>query len=253
VLVKRLRLVQGYLRVLNERFLEVRPTPNKTPPLRIQLYQSCTNNTLHSGTAVHTQRHVINNFVKMELRGAALSSSTSARSKSQPPQKQVDEDPQSAHIRRILIKYLAEIEMETYNMAKEEHRNAAIALATRPKPILNKFDLEDPFKDMKPISIEGARPSKGANFFNIKAIHKKRGEVFVTVPEVPAEVPTDTPMFVKGRAYTTLRRNLITEDEPELSYQPYTEEGDLNEEEEFKKMEAQREESMRMECKFEVC
>lgn len=148
--------------------------------------------------------------------------------------KSADDDPENSRIRNILLKYLMDMKKDTVYMAKNVLAAARMDLNRRylyggsgqgvnPGVI---YDEESPFKSMKSIQTQ-ATSGAGRNQtfrFRVTRYTKPNTSLPPTTIEMPttlAEVTPGIPIPKKCRAYTSLRNNIIADNEEDMRYLPY--------------------------------
>jgi hypothetical protein len=150
------------------------------------------------------------------------------------PAKSSDDDPEKTRIKITLQKYLAEMKKDHVYVAKNVLAAARMDLnrqfifrgneqGDRPGVI---YDEESPFKNMKGIETTATDGAQRANVFKFKVTRYTKPNtsappIHIEVPTVLATVAEGTPLPKKCRSYTTLRNNIVADNEEEMRYLPY--------------------------------
>ena len=147
--------------------------------------------------------------------------------------KSVD-DPENSRIKNILLKYLMDMKKDTVYIAKNVLAAARMDLNQRylydgsgqgvnPGVI---YDEESPFKPMKSIQTQATSGAGRNQTFRFRVTRYAKPNtpsppVTIEMPTTLAKITPGIPLPKKCRAYTTLRNNIIADNEEEMRYLPY--------------------------------
>ena len=151
-------------------------------------------------------------------------------------------DTQNSGIYAILQKYLTAMKKDHVYMARsvlaaarlDLNQQERIRKEERPGVI---YDEEDPFMDMARIDVPETEAGRrdGVTF---KVTFYKKANVatvnYICAPTTMSKVSPGTPLPRKCRNYTTLRNNILADNEEEMRYLPYF--GEAADDDEFRKL-----------------
>lgn len=152
------------------------------------------------------------------------------------PQRAAVPDAKSDETRALLRKHLAEMQKTHAYIVKSALTAARLDLNTRKPPAKVVYDRVSPFKDMKSIDITPAEAKErkcDVGKFAVK-YHGKGVENKFLVPAAISVTPEGLAQMPKYHSYTTLRNNILADDDEVMRYFPYF--GEDAEEEEINQL-----------------
>lgn len=142
----------------------------------------------------------------------------------------------SEETRALLRKHLAEMQKTHAYIVKSALTAARLDLNARKPPAKVIYDRVSPFKDMKSIEITSAEAKErkcDVGKFAVK-YHGKGVENKFLVPAAISVTPEGLAQMPKYHSYTTLRNNILADDDEVMRYFPYF--GEDAEEEEINQL-----------------
>lgn len=152
------------------------------------------------------------------------------------PQRAAVPDAKSDETRALLRKHLAEMQKTHAYIVKSALTAARLDLNSRKPPAKVVYDRVSPFKDMKSIEITSAEAKErkcDVGKFAVK-YHGKGVENKFLVPAAISVTPEGLAQMPKYHSYTTLRNNILADDDEVMRYFPYF--GEDAEEEEINQL-----------------
>lgn len=169
-------------------------------------------------------------------------------------------DAQSARFEEILRNHIAEMKKTHAYVVRSTLTAARLDLNSRTPPPGIIYDETSPFEDMKSIEIavtEAKDKRLDVGRFSVR-VHGKAhssSEIKLVVPATISETPKTLAQMPKYHSYTTLRNNILADDDEIMRYFPYfgedVEEDELHLEDTFlDKTKSSAEEGKNSECKI---